>query len=61
MKPGPLESSLNNDDDEGIVKQELWTYRVKKGSLVLDKIVRNYTSSGDYTDHSTSEPLIKME
>ena len=60
MKPGPLASSLA-DDEEGIVKQELWTYRVKKGSLVLDKIVRNYTASGDYTDHSSSEPLVKME
>ena len=60
MKPGPLASSLA-DDEEGIVKQELWTYRVKNGNLVLDKIVRNYTASGDYTDHSSSEPLVKME
>ena len=58
MKDGPFTFSLDDDLQEGVIRQELVTYRVKDGVLKRETVTRDYTDSGDYNDSSFSQPLV---
>ena len=57
MKDGPFKDFLANDLD-GVIRQELVTYRVKDGILKRETVTRDYNDSGDYNDSSFSQPLV---
>jgi hypothetical protein len=58
---GPFITSFESDI-EGIIKQELITYRVKDGMLRKEVTTREYTAGGkDWNDTSTVSPLAKVE
>jgi hypothetical protein len=46
---------------ENVLKQKLITLFVRDGVLVEETVERVYCSDGDYTDNSTSEPLISAK
>jgi len=57
LEKGPLKEAIN--DTEGVVKQELITYRIKNGMLYKETVVRRFKGKdGDYIDHSSTEPLV---
>jgi len=58
---GPFITSFESDI-EGVVKQELITYRVKDGMLRKEVTTREYRDGGkDWNDTSTVSPLAKVE
>jgi hypothetical protein len=59
MKEGPLLTALQAPDD-GVLKQEFITYRLKEDMLVKEVVTRKFKEDGDYYDSSTSEPLLKV-
>ena len=58
---GPFTSAFESDI-EGVVKQELITYRVKNGYLRKEVTTREFKDNGkDWNDTSTISPLAKVE
>lgn len=58
---GPFTSAFESDI-EGIVKQELITYRVKNGMLRKEVTTREFRENGkDWNDTSTVSPLVKVD
>jgi|TARA_R100000084_G_scaffold106321_1_gene64513 hypothetical protein len=59
LKEGPLKTAVENND--GVIKQELINYRITNGMLHKEVITRQFRSDGDYTDHTTTTPLVQVE
>lgn len=57
IKDGPLLSALESDR-KNVIKQKLITLFIKDGVLIEETVERVYCADGDYTDNSTSEPLV---
>ena len=58
---GPFTSAFESDI-EGVVKQELITYRVKNGMLRKEVTTREFRENGkDWNDTSTVSPLVKVD
>ena len=58
---GPFTSAFESDI-EGVVKQELITYRVKDGMLRKEVTTREFRDNGkDWNDTSTISPLVKVD
>jgi hypothetical protein len=60
MKKGPFTFNLDDDSQDGVIRQELVTYRVKGGMLKKEIVTRDYLEDGDYNDSSFSQPLMTM-
>jgi hypothetical protein len=43
----------------GVLKQELITYKIRDGMVVIEKTSRHY-SGDDYTDSVSSAPLVEV-
>ena len=57
---GPFVSAFESDV-EGIVKQDLITYRVKNGMLRKEVTTRKFKDGGDdWHDTSSVEPLVQV-
>jgi|TARA_B100000214_G_C23787446_1_gene544261 hypothetical protein len=59
LEEGPLKTAAENND--GVIKQELINYRIIDGTLYKEVITRQFRSDGDYTDHTTTSPLARVE
>ena len=59
MENGPFKQSLE-EDMEGVIRQELITYRIEDGVLKRQIVTRDFIESGDYHDTSYSLPLVTM-
>jgi len=58
---GPFTSAFESDI-EGVVKQELITYRIKDGMLRKEVTTREFRDNGkDWNDTSTISPLVKVD
>jgi len=58
---GPFTSAFESDI-EGVVKQELITYRIKDGMLRKEVTTREFRDNGkDWNDTSTVSPLVKVD
>jgi hypothetical protein len=57
---GPFTSAFESDV-EGVVKQELITYRVKNGMLRKEVTTRTFKGLSDWDDTSTVTPLIEVK
>ena len=52
-RDGPLKSAFESDT-QGVVRQELVTYRMRSGKLFRETTTRVFSSNGDYQDSSES-------
>jgi|TARA_R110000803_G_C11826751_1_gene302710 hypothetical protein len=59
MQDGPFKQSLDQDMN-GVIRQELITYKIEDGVLKRKIVTRDFTDSGDYNDSSFSLPLMTM-
>jgi len=59
LKDGPLKTAA--EDNDGVIKQELINYRIVDGMLYKEVVTRQFRSDGDYTDHTTTTPLTRVE
>tara|TARA_R110000824_G_scaffold16202_3_gene67441 strand:+ start:220 stop:402 length:183 start_codon:yes stop_codon:yes gene_type:complete len=59
MQDGPFKQSLDQDMN-GVIRQELITYKIEDGVLKRKIVTRDFTDSGDYNDNSFSLPLMTM-
>ena len=59
LKDGPLKTAA--EDNDGVIKQELINYRIIKGMLYKEVVTRHFRSDGDYTDHTTTTPLTRVD
>lgn len=59
MTDGPFKAAFDADN-EGVVRREIVTYRVKKGIMVKEMAVRDYWKSGDYHDSHSVKPLVEV-
>ena len=59
MEDGPFKQYLEQST-EGVVRQELITYRIEDGVLKRQIVTRDFIESGDYHDTSFSLPLVTM-
>ena len=59
MKEGPFYDAFEGSVD-GVIKQELITYRIRNGMLVVEKTQRSY-SGDDYQDTVSSMPLVEAQ
>ena len=59
LEEGPLKMAIENND--GVIKQELINYRITDGMLYKEVVTRQFRSDGDYTDHTSSTPLTRVE
>ena len=59
LEEGPLKTAAENND--GVIKQELINYRIVDGMLYKEVVTRQFRSDGDYTDHTSSTPLTRVE
>ena len=57
MKDGPFKLAFEQDL-EGVIRQELITYKVENGLLKRIVATREYHDSGGYLDKSVSSPLV---
>ena len=58
---GPLVSAFNTDP-EGVIKQELITYRVKDGMLRKETTTRKFNSDQtDWHDSNTVDPMMEVK
>ena len=58
---GPFTSAFESDI-EGVVKQELITYRVKNGMLRKEVTTREFRDNGkDWNDTSSIQPLVQVD
>jgi|TARA_R110000822_G_scaffold291234_1_gene413229 hypothetical protein len=60
MKKGPFTFNLDDDLQDGVIRQELVTYIIKGGMLKKEIVTRNYLEDGDYNDSSFSQPLMTV-
>jgi len=58
-KEGPFYEAFEGSKD-GVIKQELITYRIRNGMLVIEKTMRDY-SNNDYQDTVSSTPLVEVQ
>jgi hypothetical protein len=58
-KEGPFYDAFEGSVD-GVIKQELITYRIRNGMLVVEKTQRDY-SKEDYQDTVSSTPLVEVK
>lgn len=58
-KEGPFYEAFEGSKD-GVIKQELITYKIKNGMLVIEKTQREY-SKDDYQDTVSSYPLAEVK
>ena len=58
-KEGPFYEAFEGSKD-GVIKQELITYKIKNGMLVIEKTMREY-SNNDYQDTVSSHPLAEVK
>ena len=58
-KEGPFYEAFEGSKD-GVIKQELITYRIRNGMLVIEKTMRDY-SNNDYQDTTSSTPLVEVQ
>jgi hypothetical protein len=58
-KAGPFYEAFEGSKD-GVIKQELITYKIKDGMLVIEKTQRSY-SGDDYQDTVSSTPLAEVK
>ena len=56
MKDGPFKLAFEADI-EGVIRQELITYKIENGVLKRIVVTREYHDSGDYLDNTSSSPL----
>ena len=59
MEDGPFKQYLEQDM-EGVIRQELITYKIEDGVLKRQLVTRDFQASGDYHDSSFSSPLVTM-
>ena len=59
MEDGPFKQYLEQST-EGVIRQELITYRIEDGVLKRQIVTRDFIESGDYHDTSYSLPLMTM-
>tara|TARA_R110000796_G_scaffold240290_1_gene361295 strand:+ start:902 stop:1087 length:186 start_codon:yes stop_codon:yes gene_type:complete len=60
MKDGPFKQAFEGDL-EGVIRQELITYKVENGLLKRIVVTRQYhESTEDYMDSSASSPIATM-
>ena len=59
MEDGPFKQYLEQNT-EGVIRQELITYRIEDGILKRQIVTRGFIESGDYHDTSYSLPLVTM-
>ena len=59
LEEGPLKTAAENND--GVIKQELINYRIVDGMLYKEVVTRQFRSDSDYTDHTSSTPLTRVE
>jgi hypothetical protein len=59
MEDGPFKQYLEQST-EGVIRQELITYRIEDGVLKRQIVTRDFIESGDYHDTSYSLPLVTM-
>jgi len=59
MEDGPFKQYLEQST-EGVIRQELITYRIEDGILKRQIVTRDFIESGDYHDTSYSLPLVTM-
>ncbi len=59
MEDGPFKQCLEQST-EGVIRQELITYRIEDGVLKRQIVTRDFIESGDYHDTSYSLPLVTM-
>lgn len=58
---GPFVSAFETDP-EGVIKQELITYRVKNGMLRKETTTRKFNSDQtDWLDSSTVDPMMEIK
>jgi len=57
---GPFYSAFKGSK-EGVIEQELTTYKVKDGNIVKEVVTRKYQPDGDYIDSYTTTPLLSKE
>ncbi len=58
---GPFVSAFNTDP-EGVIKQELITFRIKDGHLRKETTTRKFnTDQSDWHDTRTVEPLVEVD
>ena len=58
---GPLVSAFNTDP-EGVIKQELITYRIKDGMLRKETTSRRFNKDQtDWHDSSTVDPMMEVK
>ena len=58
-KAGPFYDAFEGSID-GVIKQELITYKIRNGMLVIEKTQRSY-SGDDYQDTVSSMPLVEVQ
>jgi len=58
-KAGPFYDAFEGSVD-GVIKQELITYKIRNGMLVVEKTQRSY-SGDDYQDTVSSMPLVEVQ
>ena len=59
MEDGPFKQILEQST-EGVIRQELITYKIEEGVLKRQIVSRDFIESGDYHDSSYSLPLVTM-
>ncbi len=58
---GPLVSAFNTDP-EGVIKQELITYRIKDGMLRKETTSRRFNSDQtDWHDSQSTDPMMEVK
>ena len=58
---GPFVSAFETDP-EGVIKQELVTYRVKNGMLRKETVTRKFnTDQTDWHDSQSVEPMMEVK
>lgn len=60
MQEGPMKSHTEKDTT-GMLKAEYITYTIKKGMLVKETSVRQFSKGGDYHDSFYSDPLVEVK
>ena len=60
MKDGPLKSAFETST-EGVLYQELITYRIKNGMLTKEAVTLTFKGDGNYHDTSHHQPLARTK
>lgn len=57
MNYGPFIEALESDN-EGVVRKELTTFRIKNDQMIKEVAVRVYCKDGSHQDSVTYDPLV---